>query len=156
MPSNVSITITAEVVDLQTKLAVARAEFQATQATLKSLASQAAASAEAISDEMKASLTVAAEASLKAKAEVSALNAKIKEASGTSSAFSSSLGTVTSGLGSLGIAVSGAAVLAFAKSVEEGAAQLQHESEVLQLSVTALQDFHNVAINYWHIGQTFD
>ena len=77
MADNVSVKITADVVDLQAKFAVAKAESNALTAELNKLARQAAQNG--MTDELKASLTQAAEAAVNAKVKFSDLNREMQD-----------------------------------------------------------------------------
>ena len=147
MASNVDVKITADVVDLQAKFAVAKAESSALTAELNKLARQAAASGGTMSSELRTSLTQAAEAAVRAKAEVAELNSQLKGTTSGGSSMVGMLGSLKGGLASLGVAITAGQMLAFAKTVEESSAHIAHEAEVLQLSITAYQAFSQAAID---------
>ncbi len=147
MASNVDVKITADVVDLQAKFAVAKAESQALTAELNKLARQAAAAGGTMSSELRTSLTQAAEAAVRAKAEVAELNSQLKGSTSGGCSMVGMLGMLKGGLATLGVAVTAGQMLSFARSVEESTAHIAHEAEVLQLSITAYQDFSQAAID---------
>lgn len=76
MPGNISVKITADIVELQAQFSVARAESSALTTELNKLARQAATTG--MTDELKASLTQAAEAALAAKVRASDLSDELK------------------------------------------------------------------------------
>src|SRR5438067_6405759 len=103
MASNVEVKITADVVDLQAKFAVAKAESQALTGELNKLARGAAQAGGQMSDEMRAGLTKAAEASVKAKGEMQQLQAQLRNTHEEGGRFTSILETVRGGLEALGV-----------------------------------------------------
>ena len=152
MASNIAVKITADVTDLTSQMAVARAELNATNTELRKLAQTAQQSG--MTDGLKAQLTQAAEASVQAKTKVSALSAEMKalqpaaqEAGGALSGFHLGLGQVAEGLASLGLALSVERILEFGRAVEESTAQIAHEAKVLQLSTTAYQAFVQAGVD---------
>jgi len=80
MADNVSVRVTAEVVDLQAKFAIAKAESQALTRELNTLAKQAATGAGGA--ELKVSLTQAAEAAVRAKGQMNALGGQLQNMGG--------------------------------------------------------------------------
>ena len=145
--SNVDVKITADVVDLQAKLAIAKAESSALTSELNKLARQAAQSGGAMSTEARAGLTAAAEAAVRAKTEMAQLSSQLKSSQDSSFSFAGGLSAIKGGLATLGVVVTAGEFLNFAENVEKSAAELQHESEVLQLTVTSYQAFRNAAID---------
>src|SRR5579872_275039 len=145
--SNVDVKITADVVDLQAKFAIAKAESSALTSELNKLAKEAAQAGGTMSNETKAGLTAAAEASVRAKAEMAQLGSQIKQTHESNLTFSGGLNLVKGGLAALGVSVTAGALINFAENVEVATAQLQHEAEVLQLTVTAYQAYRNAAID---------
>jgi hypothetical protein len=139
--------VTADVVDLQTKFAVAKAESQALTGEMNKLARQAAQAGGQMSNEMKAGLTQAAEAAVKAKSEMQGFQNQMRAANDDGHRFSGVVGGMKDGLQALGIAFSIGAVVQFGRAVAENAAHIAHEAEVLQLSVTAYQAFREAAID---------
>lgn len=139
MADNVSVKITAEVIDLQAKFAIAKAESQALTRELNTLARQAASGSGG--PELKAGLVQAAEAATKAQGATKALNAELKAAQGSGSAFSAASAAMSSALGPLIGLMSAGTIIQFGVSLEESAAHIEHEAEVLSLSSVALQDF---------------
>jgi hypothetical protein len=137
--SNIEIRITADVVELQAKFAVARAESSALTAELNKLARQAATGG--MTDQLKAQLTQAAEGMLQAKARTAELSAELKNSQGSVSGFSGAVSTAEQTLGAFGGALSAASIVAFAKSVLEAGAAIQREADALQISVETLQAF---------------
>lgn len=80
MASNINVKISADVVDLQAKFAVARAESQALGADLTKLARTASSSG--MTDELKAQLTQTAEKFVAVRGNVNALGTDLKKAFG--------------------------------------------------------------------------
>lgn len=145
--SNVAIKITADVVDMQAKFAVAKAESQALNSELNKLARQGAQAGGQMSAELRQGLIQAAEAATRAKAEVTALGSELKNSQGHSQIFNQSLGIMKEGFAALGITASIGALVEFGKIVEENAAHIAHQAQVLQLSVTGYQAFQQAAID---------
>lgn len=80
--TNIGVSITADVADLQAKLALAQSEFRNSNKELKALADQMTAAGEAGQAELLPGLQAAASAAASAKAEVNALNAELRESTG--------------------------------------------------------------------------
>lgn len=139
MADNVSVKITAEVIDLQAKFAIAKAESQALTRELNTLARQAATGTGG--PELKASLTSAAEAAVKAQTGVKGLNAELKSAQGSGSLMTSAMSGLQGVLGPLIGLMSAGAIVSLGASLEENAAHVEHEAEVLELASVAFQDF---------------
>jgi hypothetical protein len=139
MADTISVKITADVVDLQAKFAVAKAESQALTAELNKLARQAAQGG--MTDALKAELDKAAEAALNAKVKVASLGAQLKESQGGVQAFSEATGVAREALGALGVSLSAGAIVEFGKAAFDAAAHIEHESQVLGLTSTAYQVF---------------
>lgn len=138
--SNIDIKVTADVVDLQAKFALAKAESSAFSLELNKLAKEAAA-AGGPNDELKAKIYAVAEQSTVAKAKVAELRTEIKTATDTSGGFAGALGEINPLLGAFGVALSIGAVEQFGQSLLENAAHIEHEAEVLGLSSSAYQAF---------------
>jgi len=145
MPSNVSVSISAEVVDLQTKFAIAKAESSALSSELNRLAKEAAATGGDLSTELKTKLTEVAEQTVSAKTKTADLNAELKAAQGSTASFGSAIADANAVLGPFGAALSAAAVISFGKSALEYAANIQHMADVLGLSTDDLQAFQFAA-----------
>jgi hypothetical protein len=141
MPSNVKVQITAEVVDLQAKMAIAKAELASASSALRALGKDAAESGGGFS-KLSPELLQAAENAAKAKTQVSSLSTSLKRElnEGASSARSSLL-ELNSALGAIGLGVSVGGLLSFASGIEKNAAAIQHEAEVLGLTTDAYQAF---------------
>lgn len=97
--------------------------------------------------EVVGAMNESAGAMLAARAKAAELNAELKAAQGSASSFGDSLGMIKQGLGAMGLAVSIGEVIQFGKATAEAAASIAHESSVLGLSTTALQAFHQAAID---------
>ena len=163
MPSNIAITITADVADLVAKRAVMSAELKAATKDLNDLAK---ASKSGMTDELKAKMLEAATAVAKTRAELSQLNAEMnklgREGNGAAlanitGAFKSSvleegaakLGALGAGLEALGpeglAAAAGIAAVAYASEQAlkgaEWAESLKKASATLGLTTTQLQEF---------------
>jgi hypothetical protein len=79
MASNIAVKVTADIVDLQTKFAVARAESSQLTAELNKLARQAADAGDNASSELKGKLTQAAEAAYGAQVKTSGLRKELSQ-----------------------------------------------------------------------------
>lgn len=145
MPSNIRVSVTADVVDLQAKFAVARAESQGLTKELNTLAREAVSAGGKMGDDMKAKLLQAAEASTKAKAEVRELSTEMRGAEGATSRFGAAMTQAQSVLGQFGLALSIAGILQFLRSTLQTAAALQDQAESLDISVDSLQAYLFVA-----------
>lgn len=146
MASNIAVKITADASGLQATSAVVRAEVTALNSDLNKLARQAVAMGPPTKDFQK-NLLDTSQALVTAKAKAADLKDQLANSQGSTTSFSSALGLLKGGLASLGIAVSIGELKAFGEAVEENAAHIQHEAEVLQLSVTAYQAFRNAAMD---------
>ncbi|HLY04275.1 MAG TPA: hypothetical protein VKR31_00860 [Rhizomicrobium sp.] len=144
MADNISVKITADVVDLQSQFAVARSESSALTQELNKLARQAASTG--LTDELKGQLDAAAEAMLQAKARTADLSAQLKEAQGSSSAMAQDLDKDAALVDRAFVRMAAAA--AAYKAIDlvdnsiEYAASIQHMSEVLGISGDDLQAFY--------------
>lgn len=152
MASNVEVKITADVVDLQTKFAVARAEASQLQSTVNKLAKEIATAGSEATPQMTSALQSASAAMLKAKNEAASLNAQLKEGSATSRIATAGIATLSQGLaglglGALGVAAVVAAIKQLGEAVEQNAVHIAHQSEVLQLSITSYQALTQAAID---------
>lgn len=139
MADNISVTVTADVVDLKAQFAVARAEASALTSELNKLARQAAQGD--MTAELKASLLAASEAALKAQNNVAGLRKELETAQGSTSVFSNAVAGMSASLESFIGLASAAMVARFGEGLVSSAAEIQHESEVLSMSTTAFQDF---------------
>ena len=147
MASNVDVRITADVADLTAKFALAKAESSALTSELNKLAREAAAAGGQMSAEMKAGLQDAAQAAVKARAEMQALGNQLKQAHDSTGGFLSGLTAVKGGLEALGLGVTIGGLEAFGERILTNTAHLQHEADVLQLHVTAYQAYIQAAVD---------
>lgn len=134
--SNIDIKVTAEVIDLQAKMELARGAV-----TKAAAEARAAFKGVDFGKDISPGALQAAESLAKTRLAAKEVGAELKAAQGGASVFTEGLSTLNSVLGPLGLALSAGAVLSFAKDLEEGAAHIEHEAEVLELSSVALQDF---------------
>lgn len=89
--SNLGVAITADITDLQTKLALAQSEFRNSNKELRGLADQMTAAGEAGNDNLLPALQAAAASSAAAKAEIAGLNAELRGTAESSNEASSGL-----------------------------------------------------------------
>lgn len=137
MASNIAVKITADVIDLQTKFAIAKSESQALSKSFNDLAKQAASGG--MTDKLKADMTQAAGAMLGAKNRTAELAGEIKNLAPATVTLGSALDGVNGMLGKFGLALGVGTVLAFGRSIWETANAIQHQAEVLNLSVVGYQ-----------------
>lgn len=144
MADNISVKITADIVDLQAQFSVAKADTAALTQELNKLARQAASTG--LTDELKVQLDAAAEAMLAAKAKSSALGASLKaELAEGASVSEQALQKMSGAAQGLVAVMSAGAAFEMGKSALENAAGIEHEADVLQLSTGAYQDFSESA-----------
>ena len=156
--NNVTVSIDANVIGLNTKLAQARAEVSATSKTLKELAT--ASLTGDMTAEMRASLDAASAASMKATAKFALLKKEIKSLTAEKGGKGGSMfGGITEGLESLGkareamMALGEAALAAFAveriaewgRSMGEAAEKTKHTAEIFGMTVPQVQGLQAVA-----------
>jgi len=146
----IAAKITVDVVELQAKAAIARQE-------LAGIASEMRQTAQAgrdigLSASANPQLLALAEKAVVAKANLAAMNAEIRRVTeaGNNSVFSigglqSAFGGLKTILGTVGITLAATELLHLGQAAEESAAQIEHESKVLQLSSTDYQVFRESA-----------
>lgn len=154
MASNVAVKVTADVVDLQAKFAVAKASSSALTGELNKLARQAASGN--VGTELKGQLTQAAEAAAVAQAKVKSLSAEMKHATQIAGESPNAMRHTLQGLinpirgiynsvGALAEAFAAAfaveQVVEFTNKITEAAAHIYHEAEVLGLTTDAYQAY---------------
>jgi len=140
MPSNIDVRISADVVDLQAKFAIARAESQSLSSELTKLARTAATTG--MNDQLKSQLTAAAEKMVAAKAHTAELSSELKEKLTPSlTSVGESFENVSAFAERFGLALSVGGVIELGKAALESAAHIQHEAEVLNMGVVAYQAF---------------
>ena len=144
MADAVAVKITADVVDLQTKFAVARAESSALSSELSKLARTAQQSG--MTDELQASMTAVAGKLVAAKANVASLSAEMGNSKSAYSGFAQATEIGTRALAAFGVAMSAAALVGFGEKVLSDAAEIYHEAEVLGLTTDAYQAFSKSAM----------
>ncbi len=137
--SNISVSITADTAQLESRFAVARAEAQALTREFNALAKQAAAAGSF--DEMKTQLDAAAQKMLEAKNNAAQLRAELQTGQDSFGRYTQAASLAKEALGALGVVASVGALVQFGRTVFESAAEIQHESEVLGLSTDAYQAF---------------
>lgn len=93
MASNIEVKITADIVDLRAKYAIASAETRALAAEVNKASRQIAQSG--MTDELKAGLTQSTQAMLAAEAKTKELGAALRAAGGSASGFHGSISTAT-------------------------------------------------------------
>jgi len=144
MPSNIDVKITADVVSVQANLGIAQQQLRETQKAFRDLAAQAAQSG--MADQFRPQLLQASEAMLQAQSRVQGLKTDLKEMQGFSfKGLAESAGVLSDALAQVGIAVGIGAIIGFGKEALNTAADVEHESEVLGLTSTALRDFQESA-----------
>jgi hypothetical protein len=146
MASNVDVKITADVADLTAKFALAKQQSLELTKELNQLAKDAAASGGDLSGPLSEGLRNAGAKAAQAKAEMTSLGNELKKTQEHGKGFGDSLNVLRGGLAALGIDASIQGLKAFGEAVEENAAHLQHEADVLQLNVIAYQAFRQAAI----------
>lgn len=104
--SNLSVAITADVADLEAKLALARSALRDATAEMRSQATAARAAGATTSGTLAPALVTAAGAAAKAKAEVAALQGKLESAGGAASSFRERISLAGKGLDSLRLRIS--------------------------------------------------
>src|ERR1700722_9454015 len=124
MADNISVKVTADVIDLTTKFAVAKASSSGLSSELNKLGKEAASTG--LSDTLKAQLTQVAEQSVAAKARVADLSAQIKELTPAASSAGAALSALTSVAGQFGVALSVGGMLGFGEQALTFAADAQH------------------------------
>lgn len=139
MPNSLDVKITADVTELQSQVAVAKATVSGFNSELGKLGKTAAATG--LTDSLKAQLLQTSESMLKARASLASLKSQLEDSTGSSIKFSEGLSVLERGLGALGIAASIGSVVEFGKSLFDSAEQVYHEAEVLGLTTTAYQAF---------------
>ena len=142
--SNVEVKITADVVQLQAKFGVAKAESQALSQAFNKLVREAAQSGGQISAEMNAALLKASEAALNAKSRMTELGNAMKATQGGTTSLGSSFSALQQGLGALGITASVAELLNLSRQVIINADAIYHQAEVLGLSTDAFSGIPDV------------
>lgn len=143
MTNNISVKVTAEIVDLQAKFAVAKAESQALTSELNKLARQAAS--DGMTDSLRSQLTAAAEKATIAKSKVADLGKEIKDATPHVQGLGAAFGELNKIAGEVGIGLGIGALIEFARATVESAAHIAHEAEVLNMTTTAYQAFTEAA-----------
>lgn len=151
MASNVSVKITADVVDLQAKFAVARAEASGLTAEFNKLAAQAARGD--ISSALKSQLTTAAESMLEAQNKAAALRSELSQfqtpigqSSKSISLLSDSLGALKYAAGALGLSLGAAEIVSFGENALQAASQINHQAQVAGVTAEALQAYRAAVV----------
>jgi hypothetical protein len=139
MASSIAVKITADVASLQSQLAIARAEFQQTQKAMNDLARQAATTG--LNDKLKTDLQQASTNMLQAKQRTNELASEMRALSPATSTMHSAFDGLNHILGAFGIALGVEKVIEFGRAVIESAAAIQHQADVLGLSVIGYQAF---------------
>lgn len=147
MTSNIAVKIAVDIVELQTKYALASAANRSLSSDFNKLAKEAVAAGSSMSEGLRQSLNQTAEAFIKSKTEVRELRSQLNSTAEEGGRFAGVVETMKSGLAALGVAFSIEKVIEFGRSIEENAAHLAHEAEVLQLSVTGYQAYREAAID---------
>ena len=144
MTDNVAVKITADVVDLQAKYAVARAEVRAFTNEVNAAAKQIASGG--MTDALKTQLQQATESMLQAKNQASALRSELTEGKRSFEGFAQATEIGGQALEAFGVVASIGAMVSFGRSVFDAAEQVYHEAEVLGLSTDAYQAFAQSAM----------
>lgn len=150
MADNLSVKITADVADLQAKLAIAKAQYSALISELNKGAREAANNG--LSDKLSPDLLRVAEAATAAQAKMKSLRAELKAAGADALHTHGPLGDLTQmfgvareAAGMFGVALSAGAIVEFGKQALENAASIQEEADMLGISTTALQAYQYAA-----------
>lgn len=140
MASNVAIKISADVVDVEAKFAVASARVREFNSELNKLAREA--STTGVTDALRQQMLGASESLLQAKNQAAALSQELKSNSEPAMrSFGEQTAFAREALGAFGIGLSIGGIVRFADSLADSAAQIEHQADVLGLSVTAFQAF---------------
>jgi hypothetical protein len=139
MSSNIAVKITADVASLQSQLAIARAEFQQTQKAMNDLARQAASTG--LNDKLKSDLQQASTNMLQAKQRAADLAKEMRDLQPATSGLHGAFEMLTHVAGAFGVALSIEKVVEFGRAIIENAAAIQHQADVLGLSVIGYQAF---------------
>jgi hypothetical protein len=142
--SNIDIKVTADVADLQTKFALAKAQTSALSTELNKLAKEANA-AGGPSTELKAKMDGVASQFVATKARASDLRTELANATGGMGSFSGAIASAVPLLETFGLAISAAGIFEFAKGIVTTAADIQHQADALGIGAERLQAYQFAA-----------
>ncbi len=101
MASNISVTISADVADLQAKLALTQSALKETGASMRDLANQVRAAGDAVDSNLRGQFEAAAAQTARLKAEMQALNAQMRESTTSTAGLGASIAAANEALGGM-------------------------------------------------------
>lgn len=143
MADNLSVKVSADIIDLTTKFAVARAETSSLSSELNKLARTATTAG--MTEELKGQMVSLSEKMLLAQNQTKSLRAELAQGSSGVSSFKVAVSEAKNMLGEFGLALGVGALVEFGRQAFETAAHVEHEAEVLNMTATAYQAYTEAA-----------